>query len=360
MLPRKKTKTLWVGQVAVGGEAPISVQSMTNTKTTEIQATVEQIRQLAAAGCEIVRVAVPDKEAAWALKEIKKQITLPLIADIHFDYRLALLALEAGVDGLRINPGNIGQPERVAAVVEAARPRGIPIRIGVNGGSLEKELLDKYKEPTAEALVESALGHVALLEKLDYQEIKISLKSSDVPLMLKAYALLSEKVAYPLHVGVTEAGTLHTGAVKSAVGIGALLAMGIGDTIRVSLTGNPVHEVRVGYDILKALGLRQRGVELISCPTCGRTEIDIIALAQQVEERLAGITMPLKVAVMGCVVNGPGEAAHADVGIAGGKGVGLLFRKGKVIKTIPEAQLLDALCREVDCIVAESKDIEMF
>jgi (E)-4-hydroxy-3-methylbut-2-enyl-diphosphate synthase len=329
---------------------------MTNTDTCDVTATVNQIDELAAAGCEIVRVAVLNREAATALAEIKRRIAIPLIADIHFDYRLALMSLEAGVDGLRINPGNIGGEEKVRAVVEAARTGKIPIRIGVNAGSLEKDLLRQYGGPTPEALVESALRHIRLLEKLDYREIKISLKASDVPLMIDSYRLLAGRVDYPMHVGVTEAGTLRSGSIKSAVGIGALLAQGIGDTIRVSLTSHPVHEVGVGYEILKSLGLRRRGVELISCPTCGRTRIDIISIAGRVEELLAGIDQPLKVAVMGCVVNGPGEASHADVGIAGGIGEGLLFRKGKVLRKVPESQLVDELIREVESIIKEETE----
>lgn len=346
-MQRRKTRPVRVGTVQVGGGAPVSVQSMTNTDTRDVAATVAQINRLAAAGCEIVRVAVPDTAAAAALPAIKAAIGIPLIADIHFDHRLALAALQAGVDGLRINPGNIGGREKVAAVVEAAKKRQVPIRIGVNAGSLEKELLAKYGAPAAPALVESARRHIRLLEELDYREIKISLKASDVPLMVEAYRLLAREVDYPFHVGVTEAGTVRSGAVKSAVGIGALLAMGIGDTIRVSLTGDPVEEVRVGYEILKALGLRRRGVELISCPTCGRTQIDLIPIANRVEELLQDIDRPLKVAVMGCAVNGPGEARYADVGIAGGKGDGLLFRHGRVIRRVPAASLVDELVREV-------------
>ncbi len=345
---RRKTRPIWVGGVQVGGDAPVCVQSMTNTDTRNVAATVAQINKLAAAGCEIVRVAVPDRQAAGALSAIKKQINIPLIADVHFDYRLALRALEEGVDGLRINPGNIGKPEKVAAIVEAAKKRKVPIRVGVNAGSLEKSLVQKHGAVTAPALVESALGHIRLLEKLGFFEIKVSVKASDVPLMIEAYRLLAEKVDYPLHVGVTEAGTMRSGIVKSAVGIGTLLAEGIGDTIRVSLTGDPVEEVRVGYEILKALGLRKRGIELISCPTCGRTEIDLVRIATEVEERLRDFPAPLKVAVMGCVVNGPGEARHADVGIAGGKGGGLLFRRGEIIRRVPEEKLVEELVREVE------------
>ncbi|HBV98858.1 MAG: 4-hydroxy-3-methylbut-2-en-1-yl diphosphate synthase [Peptococcaceae bacterium BICA1-7] len=348
---RDSTRAIMVGTVKVGGGAPVSVQSMTNTDTRDASSTSAQINELAAAGCEIVRVAVPDRQAAEALGLIKKSITLPLIADIHFDYRLALIALESGIDGLRINPGNIGGSEKVKAVVEACRDRKIPIRIGVNAGSLEKDLLERHGGPSAGAMVESALRHVRLLEELNYREIKISLKASQVPMMIEAYRSLSEKVDYPMHVGVTESGTVRSGTVKSAVGIGALLAMGIGDTIRVSLTAHPSHEVRVGYEILKTLGLRQRGVELISCPTCGRTGIDIISIANRVEDLLSDVKAPLKVAVMGCVVNGPGEARHADVGIAGGRGEGLVFRKGQVIRKVPEDQLVDELIKEVQAII---------
>ncbi len=345
---RRDTKGIKVGPVAIGGGAPVSVQSMTNTDTRDSAATVQQIEQLARAGCEIVRVAVPDREAAEALKGIKEQIAIPLIADIHFDHRLALLALENGVDGLRINPGNIGSAEKVKAVVDRAKAKGIPIRIGVNAGSLEKELLAKYGHPTPEAMVESALRHIDILEKLNFDLIKISLKASDVPLMLQAYRLLSQRVNYPLHVGVTEAGTVTSGTIKSSVGIGTLLAEGIGDTIRVSLTGHPVHEVRVGFEILKVLGLRQKGATLISCPTCGRCEINLIPIAEQVEAKLLEVDKPLKVAVMGCVVNGPGEAREADIGIAGGKGVGLLFKKGEVIRKVKEDELVQALLEELD------------
>ena len=346
-MDRRKSRPLVLGGVQVGGDAPVTVQSMTNTDTRDVGATVAQIQELAGAGCEIIRVAVPDREAALVLGDIKRQIGIPLIADIHFDYRLAIQALEAGVDGLRINPGNIGGPLKVKEVVAAARDRLVPIRIGVNAGSLEKELLERYGGPTPETMVESALGHIGLLEGCGYREIKVSLKASHVPMMMEAYRQLAEKVDYPLHLGVTEAGTLNAGTVKSAVGIGALLAMGIGDTIRVSLTANPLHEIRVGYEILKSLGLRQRGVEIISCPTCGRTRIDLIAIATRVEEMLQHVDQPLKVAVMGCVVNGPGEARHADVGIAGGRGEGLLFRKGEVLRRVPEDRLVDELVAEV-------------
>lgn len=347
-MKRRKTRPIHVGGVQVGGDAPISVQSMTNTDTRDIAATVAQIKELTSAGCDIVRVAVPDQDAADALFEIKKLIEIPLIADIHFNHRLALAALAAGVDGLRINPGNIGGRDKVAAVVAAAKERKVPIRIGVNAGSLEKNLLDENGAPTPQAMVESALRHISMLEELGFYDIKVSLKASDVPMMIEAYLLLAQSVDYPFHVGVTEAGTLRSGTVKSAVGIGALLSRGIGDTIRVSLTGHPRHEVQVGYEILKSLGLRRRGVELISCPTCGRTQIDLINLANKVEEALQKVDKPIKVAVMGCVVNGPGEARHADVGIAGGKGEGLLFRKGEIIKKVPEEKLLEELLREVE------------
>lgn len=328
----------------------MSVQSMTNTDTRDARATLRQIEELVAEGCEIVRVAVPDLQAAAALPQISKGLEIPVIADIHFDHRLALESIKAGVSGLRINPGNIGGRNRVAEVVAAAKERNVPIRIGVNAGSLEKRLLEKYNGVTPEAMVESALDQIKLFEELSFRDIKISLKASSVPLMLAAYRLLAEKVDYPFHVGVTEAGTLSSGTVKSAVGIGILLNEGIGDTIRVSLTGHPVHEVRVAYEILKSLALRRRGVELISCPTCGRTQIDLIKLAGEVEERLKNLKKNIKVAVMGCVVNGPGEAREADVGIAGGIGEGLIFRKGVVIRKVPEAELVDELMKEIEMI----------
>ncbi|TYL12031.1 4-hydroxy-3-methylbut-2-en-1-yl diphosphate synthase [Moorella thermoacetica] len=352
----RPTRRIQVGKVAIGGGAPISVQSMTNTDTRDITATVAQIRRLAAAGCEIVRLAVPDQEAALALAKIKAQVEIPLIADIHFDYRLALAALEAGVDGLRLNPGNIGGPERVKAVVKEAAARRVPIRIGVNAGSLEKEVLAAHGGVTAEAMVASALKHIRLLEDLDFREIKVSLKASEVPLMLAAYRLMAEKVDYPLHLGVTEAGRGLEGAVKSAVGIGILLAEGIGDTIRVSLTGDPVQEVIAGFAILRALGLRQQGIELISCPTCGRCQLDLDAVAARVQEELRGIKQPLKVAVMGCAVNGPGEARQADVGIAGGPGFGLLFRHGRPVRKVKEEDLARALVEEVKRLAAERRE----
>lgn len=343
----KSTRQISVGNVKIGGGAPCSVQSMCNTDTRDVGATLEQIRRLAAAGCEIVRCAVPDMVAAEALGQIKAQSAIPVIADIHFDYRLALKVLDGGIDGLRLNPGNIGERWKVAEVVRAAASRQVPIRIGVNAGSLEKELLEKYGHPTAEAMVESALGHVRILEDLGYDQIKISLKASDVSKTVAAYRLLSAAVDYPLHIGITEAGTIFSGTIKSAVGLGILLADGIGDTLRVSLTGDPVDEVRVGFEILKCLGLRQHGINLVSCPTCGRCQIDLIPVAEEVERRLRDVEAPLTVAVMGCIVNGPGEAREADFGIAGGKGEGLLFRHGQVVRKVPEGQLADALVDEV-------------
>ena len=351
MIKRKQTRQISISNVKIGGGAPISVQSMTNTKTTDTAATVAQIKALEKAGCDIVRLAVPDMAAAENIANIKKQVNVPLVADIHFDYRLALKAIEQGIDALRINPGNIGDEDRVKAVVEAAKTKHIPIRIGVNAGSLDKKLLAKYGKVTAQALVESAMEHVRILEKLDFHDIKISLKAHDVPLTLDAYRLMSETVDYPLHLGITEAGTVNTGIIKSAVGIGALLAEGIGDTFRISLTGDPVNEVKVANEILKALGLKEYGPTLISCPTCGRCNIDLPSIAAQVEKRLENVQKPVKVAVMGCVVNGPGEARDADIGIAGGKGEGLVFRKGEIIGKVPEDKLIDALFAELDKIV---------
>lgn len=355
-MERRKTRQIQVGDVKIGGGAPIAVQSMTNTKTQNAPATLEQIARLAEAGCDVIRCAVPDEEAALALKDICVASPIPVIADIHFDYRLALLAIASGVDGLRLNPGNIGGAERVRAVVEAVKPRHIPIRIGVNAGSLPKDLLEKYGHPTAEALVEAAWRHIRILEDMDYRNIKISLKCHDVPLTLAAYRLLAGQCDYPLHVGITEAGTVRSGIIKSAVGIGALLAEGIGDTIRISLTGDPVQEIKTGYEILKALGMRTYGPTFVSCPTCGRTSIDLEKVAGQVESRLEGLKEPITVAVMGCIVNGPGEAREADVGIAGGKGEGLIFKKGKVIRKVPEEQLVDELFKEIDNILDERKN----
>lgn len=356
VLQRKITRQVWLGAVPVGGGAPVSVQSMTNTDTRDVEATLVQIRALVEAGCQIVRLAVLDGQAASALKDIVKGSPLPVVADIHFDYRLAIQAVEQGVHGLRLNPGNIGAQWKVREVVRAVRERQIPIRIGVNAGSLEKNILEKYGGPTAAGLLESALGHIRLLEEEGYDKIKVSLKASAVPLMLEAYRRISALTDYPLHLGVTEAGTVRSGIVKSAVGLGTLLAEGIGDTIRVSLTGDPVREIPVALEVLQVLGLRQRSVELISCPTCGRTQVDLASLAEKVEERLANLPVldkPLKVAVMGCVVNGPGEAREADLGIAGGKGNGLLFRRGEIAARLPEEELLPALFREIEAYVRE-------
>ena len=349
------TKQIMVGNVPVGGGAPISVQSMTNTKTTDTEATVAQIRALQAAGCDIVRLAVPDMEAAKNLGNILRQVTVPLVADIHFDYKLALEAIRQGIHALRLNPGNIGGEEKVKAVVEAAKEAGIPIRIGVNAGSLDKKILKKYGGVTPEALVESAMEHVRILEALDFHDMKISLKAHDVPLTIAAYRLMIQTVDYPLHLGITEAGTVNTGIIKSAVGIGALLAEGIGDTFRISLTGDPVVEVRVANEILKSLGLKEYGPTLVACPTCGRTSIDLPDIAAQVEEKLRDIEDPIEVAVMGCVVNGPGEARGADVGIAGGNGEGLIFRKGEIVRKVPEADLVNELFQEIDQILEERK-----
>lgn len=354
-MERRKSRTIAIGQVTIGGENPVAVQSMTNTKTENIPATVDQIHRLTDRGCEIIRCAVPTLEAAQALKEIRKQIAIPLVADIHFDYRLALAALESGVDALRLNPGNIGGRDRVEKVVEAARQRQVPIRIGVNAGSLPKDLLEKYGHPTAEALVEAAWRHIYILEEMDYNNIVISLKAHDVPLTLAAYRLMARECDYPLHVGITEAGTIRSGLIKSAVGIGTLLAEGIGDTIRVSLTGDPLAEIDAGFEILKSLGLRQHGPTLVSCPTCGRTCWSLEKVAKEVEARLAEIPEPITVAVMGCVVNGPGEAREADVGIAGGKGEGLLFRKGQILRKVPEARLVEELFEEIQKITDERK-----
>lgn len=347
-LQRRPTRLVYKGHVPVGGGSPVSIQSMTNTDTRNVEATVAQIARLAEAGCEIVRVAVPDMEAAGQLGKIKEQIALPLIADIHFDYRLALQAIAGGVDGLRINPGNIGERSRVVEVVKAAQERKLPIRIGVNAGSLDKALLAKYGGATPEAMVESAAEHVQILEELGFEDIIISLKASDVLRTVRAYQLAADRFSYPLHLGVTEAGGPGAGTVKSAVGIGSLLLQGIGDTIRVSLTGDPVEEVRVGWQILKSLNLRERGPELISCPTCGRCEIDLVEIARKVEERIQKIQSPLKIAVMGCVVNGPGEAREADLGLAGGRGLGLIFKHGEVIKKVPAERLLEEFMKELN------------
>ena len=337
------TKQIMVGGVPIGGGAPVTIQSMTNTRTDDVEATLHQIRTLAAAGCEIIRVAVPDMAAAKAVGKIKEGSPIPVVVDIHFDYKLALEAVAAGADKVRINPGNIGGADHVKAVAQACARRGVPIRIGVNGGSLEKPLLAKYGGVCPEAMVESAFGHIRLLNQYDFDDICVSLKSSSVPMTMKAYQLMSQASNYPLHIGVTEAGTVRMGTLKSAVGIGGLLALGIGDTMRVSLSADPVEEVYAARDILKAAGVRKEGPELVSCPTCGRTRIDLIGLATQVEERLKAVDKPITVAVMGCVVNGPGEASAADVGIAGGNGEGLLFRKGEIVKKVPQEALVDEL-----------------
>lgn len=336
-----------VGDVGIGGDSPISVQSMTNTKTYDIESTVKQIHALEDAGCDIIRVAVPDKESADAISNIKKQTHIPLVADIHFDYRLAIESIKQGVDALRINPGNIGDTDRVRKIVKMAKSYQTPIRIGVNSGSLEKDLLEKYGGPVPEAMVESALRHVEILEDLDFKDIVISLKSSDVLSSIYSYKMMSLKTEYPLHLGITEAGTLLKGAIKSSVGLGILLYEGIGDTIRVSLTGKPLDEVKVGFEILKSLYLRESGINLISCPTCGRTEINLINIAKEIEEKLAYIKKPLKVAVMGCIVNGPGEAREADIGIAGGKKRVAIFKKGEIIKTVSEEDAVSELVREI-------------
>ena len=354
-MERRLTRQIHIGSVPVGGNAPISVQSMTNTKTTDTAATVAQINALAAEGCDIVRLAVPDMAAAGNLHNIIASVSVPLVADIHFDYRLALAAIDEGIAALRLNPGNIGDEENVHRVVTAAKAKHIPIRIGVNAGSLDKKLLAKYGHVTAEALVESALEHVRILEKQDFRDIKISLKAHDVPLTLAAYRLMAQKCNYPLHLGITEAGTPTSGVIKSAVGIGALLAEGIGDTIRVSLTGDPVNEVKVANEILKSLGLKNYGPTLIACPTCGRTNIDLPAIAAEVEKRLANVNKTISVAVMGCVVNGPGEAREADVGIAGGNGEGLVFRRGEIIRKVPEQNLVEELFKEIEEIQNASK-----
>ena len=344
---REYTKKIQIGTRWIGGGSPIAIQSMTNTKTEDIKATIEQIRRLQVAGCEIIRCAVPTMEAALALKEIKKGISIPLVADIHFDYRLAIAAIENGADKIRINPGNIGSIERIKAVVETAKERNIPIRVGVNSGSLETNLLEKYQGVTAEGIVESALDKIHIIEDLGYDNLVVSIKSSDVLMCAKAHSLIAEKMNYPLHVGITEAGTVFSGNIKSAIGLGMILSQGIGDTIRVSLTGDPAEEIKSARLILKTLKLKKGGVEVVSCPTCGRTQIDLIGLAGQVEKMVEDLDCDLKVAVMGCVVNGPGEAKEADIGIAGGKGMGLLIKKGQVIKKVKEEELLSSLREEI-------------
>ena len=352
---RDETKVVQIGKRQIGGGNPILIQSMCNTKTEDVKATVEQILALEHAGCDIIRVAVPTMEAAAALTEIKRQIHIPWVADIHFDYRLAIAAIECGADKIRINPGNIGSRERIQAVVDKAKEYGVPIRVGVNSGSLEKPLVEKYGGVTAEGLVESALDKVALIEQMGYDNLVISIKSSDVMMCVKAHELIAKKTHYPLHVGITEAGTVIAGNIKSAVGLGLILSQGIGDTIRVSLTGSPLEEIKSAKLILKTLGLRRGGVEVVSCPTCGRTQIDLIGLANQVETLVQGYPLDIKVAVMGCVVNGPGEAKEADLGVAGGIGEGLLIRKGEIVKKLPESELLPALKAELDRMVEEKK-----
>ena len=349
MIERKPTKGIPVGTVHIGDNAPVSIQSMITTNPVKVEQSIEEINRLATAGCELVRLAVPDMAAAKAIKDIKERAMIPLIADIHFDYRLALQAIDSGIDGLRINPGNIGSIDNVVKVVEKAKPKLIPIRIGVNAGSLPQHVLDAHGgHPTADGMVDTALEHIRILESLEYDQMKVSIKATDVPLMIEAYRKLSSKIPYPLHLGVTEAGTIKQGTIKSAIGIGTLLSAGIGDTIRVSLTGDPIHEVEVAKTILSSLELRTFGATMISCPTCGRCQVNLFNMADIVEERLKAIKAPIRVAVMGCVVNGPGEAREADFGIAGGKGQGIIFRKGKVLKTVPEQELVDTLFAEID------------
>ena len=349
MIERKPTKGIQVGTVHIGDNAPVSIQSMITTNPVKVEQSIEEINRLATAGCELVRLAVPDMAAAKAIKDIKERAMIPLIADIHFDYRLALQAIDSGIDGLRINPGNIGSIDNVVKVVEKAKPKLIPIRIGVNAGSLPQHVLEAHGgHPTADGMVETALEHIRILESLEYDQMKVSIKATDVPLMIEAYRKLSSKIPYPLHLGVTEAGTIKQGTIKSAIGIGTLLADGIGDTIRVSLTGDPIHEVEVAKTILSSLELRTFGATMISCPTCGRCQVNLFNMADIVEERLKSIKAPIRVAVMGCVVNGPGEAREADFGIAGGNGQGIIFRKGKVLKTVPEQKLVDTLFAEID------------
>ncbi|QAT61648.1 flavodoxin-dependent (E)-4-hydroxy-3-methylbut-2-enyl-diphosphate synthase [Acidilutibacter cellobiosedens] len=347
-MKRRKTRKIFLGKVPIGGGSPITVQSMTNTKTNDVEKTVNQIHQLEEAGCDIVRVAVPDLDSCNAIKEIKKRINIPLVADVHFDYKLAIGSVENGADGLRINPGNIGSSERVREVVKACKERNIPIRIGVNSGSVKKEYLEKYNGVNEYSIVYSALEHVRILEDMNFNNMKISLKASDIALTVKSYMKMAEYVDYPFHIGITEAGTPWRGTIKSAVGIGALLFMGLGDTIRVSLTGDPVEEVKVGKEILNSLGLSNDSLEIISCPTCGRTQIDLIQIANEVERRTKNIKKHIKIAVMGCAVNGPGEAREADIGIAGGKGSGLIFKKGEIIKKVKEEELVNEFMKEIE------------
>lgn len=350
---RRNKRVVNIGGVKIGGDNPVAIQSMCNTDTRDVKATVNQIRALEDAGCELIRVAVPDMEAAEAVGEIKKQIKIPLVTDIHFDYRLALECMKNGADKVRINPGNIGDRDRVRQVVETAKERAVPIRIGVNGGSLEKELLQKYGGVTADALVESAMRHAEILDELNFSDIVVSIKISDVPKMISAYKIFDAVSDIPLHIGVTESGTLKSGTLKSAVGIGSLLSMGIGDTMRVSLTADPVEEVYTAYEIQKVLGLRTSGAQIVSCPTCGRTQIDLIPIANEIENRTRNIKTPIKIAVMGCAVNGPGEAREADIGIAGGKGEGLIFKKGEIVKKVPENKIIDELMAEINKMIGE-------
>src|SRR5213594_2695483 len=355
MIARRKTRQIEMGGIKVGGGAPVTVQSMTKTDTRDVPATLLEIWSLEAAGCDIVRCAVPVREAAEKLSEIRRQIRIPLVADIHFNYKLALIALEQGVDGLRLNPGNIGGKKFVIDVVSLAKDRKIPIRIGVNAGSLEKDLLEKYNGPTAQGMVESALRHIHILEECDYQEMKVSLKASDPLMMIEAYRMLADQVDYPFHLGVTEAGTPGVGTIKSSVGLGAVLSQGIGDTIRVSLSADPTEEVRVGIDILKSLGLRTGGLTFVSCPSCGRADVDLVKLAKEVEDEFRGLNEEIHIAVMGCEVNGPGEARAADIGVAGGRGIGLIFKNGEVIRKVPEKDIVKAIREEVDRFIAERK-----
>lgn len=351
MNSREDTRPVFVGDIQIGGQNEVVIQSMTTTDTRDVEATVRQIEELAEVGCQIVRLAVVDEEAARAIKEIKQRSPIPLVADIHFNYKLALIALESGIDKIRINPGNIGSMEKVQKVVEACKANNVPIRIGVNTGSIEKEILEKYGHPTAEGLVESALKHVKILEQLDYHDIVISIKASSVPMMIKAYNLMAKERNYPLHVGVTEAGTIFAGSIKSAVGIGAVLASGLGDTLRVSLTADPKEEIKVAKEILKSLEIVTNEPLIISCPTCGRVQIDLIGLTNKVEKALAKLNQPIKVAIMGCAVNGPGEAREADVGVAGGHGEGLIFRNGKIVRKIKEDELYEELMKEIEDII---------
>ncbi|MCR8846217.1 flavodoxin-dependent (E)-4-hydroxy-3-methylbut-2-enyl-diphosphate synthase [Paenibacillus sp. SC116] len=353
MYLRHQTRPVQVGNVTIGGNNEVIIQSMCTTKTADVEATVAEILRLEEAGCQVVRVTVNNEEAADAIKEIKKRINIPLVADIHFDYRLALKAIENGIDKVRINPGNIGRREKVEAVVKACKERGIPIRIGVNAGSLENHLLEKYGYPTPEAMVESALFHIGILEELDFHDIIVSLKASDVPMAIAAYSKAAEVIKYPLHLGITEAGTLFSGTCKSAAGIGALLSLGLGSTVRISLSADPVEEVKVAREILKSFGLISNAATLVSCPTCGRLDIDLFSIANEVEEYIANVKVPIKVSVLGCAVNGPGEAREADIGIAGARGEGLLFRYGQMIRKVPEADMVEELKKEIDIIVAE-------